>query len=147
METTTNPLHPYKNQIDIAERKELLAEMLCELRKAKGYSQKEVASILEISPQTYNGYEKGRNEPPVEMLVRLSYLYNIPIDIIVQRDRLHKKDESAMQTISQMQKEITQLKEDLANDPSAQNLQLQTLIAAMEALTEMNRRLVEKTNL
>lgn len=147
MKTTQNPMHPYENQIDIATRKDFLAEMLQGLRKAKGFSQKEVANILEISPQTYNGYEKGRNEPPVEILVRLSYLFNVSIDVLVQRDRLHKKDESAMISVAKLQDEISELKEAFANDPTAKNIQLQTLIAAMEALTEANKKLIEKAGL
>ena len=39
---------------------------------------------------TYSTYENGRTELPIEILVRLSYLYNIPIDAIVQRDRLYR---------------------------------------------------------
>lgn len=142
-----NRLAPYEKQFDIAARKQMVAEMLGELRKAKGWQQKEVAEILGVSPQTYNGYEKGRNEPPVEILVRLSFLYNVPVDSIVQKDRLHAFDQSAMETVKAMEQELATLREKFTYHPLAQNEQLQSLLSAMEQLTEMSRKVVEKSSL
>jgi len=147
MQQEQNALAPYEKQFDIAERKKMVAEMMCELRKGLGWPQKEVAQILGVSPQTYNGYEKGRNEPPIEMLVRLSFLYNVPIDMIVQRDRMHALNQSAMETVKVMEQGIAAIRENLSNDPMAQNEQVQALISAMEQLTEMNRKLIEKNSL
>ena len=68
----------------------MTAQFLRELRKGKKLSQKEVAAHLNIPATTYNTYESGRTEPPIEILVRLSHLYEMPIDIIVQRDRTYR---------------------------------------------------------
>lgn len=67
--------------------------------------------MLCISPQAYNGYENGRNELPIEVLVRISFLYNTPMDILVQRDRMHKNNESAMITVTKLEDELLQVKE------------------------------------
>jgi len=139
-----NPFAPYEMQFSIQERKELVAEMIGELRKAKGYQQKEVAEILGISPQTYNGYEKGRNEPPIEILVRLSFLYRIPIDILVQRDRLNKDDESAMITVKKMEEELLQIREQFKSSEFAENQQLNELMAMMEQMTNLMKAVVSK---
>lgn len=147
MEKLKNPLAPYEGQFDVATRKQMVAEMLRELRKTKGLQQKEVAQILGISPQTYNGYEKGRNEPPIEILVRLSYLYNISIDLIVQRDRFHEYGQSAIESVKIMEQEIATIRKELPESPFAENKQLQALIDAMETLTAMNRKLIEKHDL
>lgn len=147
MEENKNPLAPYEGQFDVATRKQMVAEMLRELRKTKGLQQKEVAQILGISPQTYNGYEKGRNEPPIEILVRLSYLYGFSVDIIVQRDRLHPYGESAIETVKIMEQEIAAIRKEFPNSPFAENKQIQALIDAMESLTAMNRKMIEKHNL
>ena len=117
MSENKNPFAPYELQFSIAERKEMVAEMLRELRKSKGYQQKQIAEWLQISPQTYNGYEKARNEPPVEILVRLSYLYNVPMDILVQRTRFHKMDESAILSIQKMDNELAQVKQEFDKSP------------------------------
>lgn len=79
----------YKGEFTIEQRKIMTAQALQELRKAKKLSQKEVAGYLNIPATTYNTYESGRTEPPIEILVRLSYLYGMPIDVIVQRDRTY----------------------------------------------------------
>ena len=68
----------------------MTAQFLRELRKGKKLSQKEVAAHLNIPATTYNTYESGRTEPPIEILVRLSHLYEMPFDIIVQRDRTYR---------------------------------------------------------
>ena len=144
MEAIKNPLAPYEGQFDTQTRKQMVAQMLCECRKTMGYQQKEVAEILGISPQTYNGYEKGRNEPPIEILVRLSFLYDLPVDILVQRNRFHSDDQSAIVSIKKAEAELADVREWLSSDPLGQNEQIQALINAMELLTDASRQLVEK---
>lgn len=137
-----NPFSPYELQFSIQERKAMVAEMIREIRKAKGYQQKEVAEMLGISPQTYNGYEKGRNEPPIEMLVRISYLYDIPMDILVQHDRMHKNNESAMVTVTKMEEQLLQVKEDFKSSDLAENQQLNDLMGMLEKMTDMMKLVV-----
>lgn len=141
-----NPFEPYELQFSVSERKEMAAEMLRELRKSKGYQQKQVAEWLQISPQTYNGYEKGRNEPPIEILVRLSYLYNLPIDILVQKNRMHKMDESAMLTVQKMDTEIAEMKQDFEKSPYAENPQLRELMGMMGKMTDIMKAAVDQAN-
>lgn len=147
MEEKENPLAPYEGQFDVVTRKQMVAEMLRQLRKTKGLQQKEVAQILGISPQTYNGYEKGRNEPPIETLVRLSYLYGISVDLLVQRDRFHAYGQSAIESVRIMEQELAAIREEFPNSPMAENKQLQALINAMDNLTAISRKVVEKHNL
>lgn len=147
MQKDVNPLAPYEKQFDVATRKLMVSEMLCELRKAKGIPQKEVAKILGISPQTYNGYERGRNEPPIEILVRISFLYEVPIDALVQRDRFHAYDQSAMETVKVMEDELTTLRKELARNPMAENEQVKALMGLMEQLVDLNKQIVEKHSL
>ena len=79
----------YNGEFTIEQRKIMTAQALQELRKSKKLSQKEVSAHLSIPATTYNTYESGRTEPPIEILVRLSHLYGMPIDLIVQRDRTY----------------------------------------------------------
>lgn len=127
-----NAFSPYELQFTIQERKEMVAEMIRELRKAKGFKQKEVAEALGISAQTYNGYETGRNEPPIEILVRISFLFDMPLDILVQRDKLNKGGEGIQVTISKYQDELYQVKKDFKNSKYAENEQLNALMSLME---------------
>lgn len=56
-----------------------LPEKLKKLRLAKGYSQAEVASKLNISRQAYQHYECGRRTPSTEYVNMLAELYNLQI--------------------------------------------------------------------
>ena len=140
-----NPFAPYELQFSTVERKQVVAEMLRELRKAKGFKQKEIAELLGISPQTYNGYETGRNEPPIELLVRFSYLYELPIDLLVQRDRLHKSDESAMLTITKMDEEIAEVREQLRKSEFADVPQINQIMDMITQLTDAMKVIASKT--
>ena len=81
-----NPLAPYEKQIDIKDRKLLVSKILKEIRTSKGYLQKDVAEMIGIPTPTYSGYESAKTEAPIEILVRLSFLYDIPIDFLVGKE-------------------------------------------------------------
>ncbi len=68
------------------ERKRIIGKNLKMLRERAGLSQKQLCDIIEISPQRYNAYEKGKNEPSIEILVRLSHIYMVTVDYIVGRN-------------------------------------------------------------
>lgn len=75
--------HPITNK----ERVELIGQQMAWLRMMASKSQKSICEVLGCAPQTYSGYEKGKHEPPIESLIRLSYLYNVPLQYLVgQKD-------------------------------------------------------------
>jgi transcriptional regulator with XRE-family HTH domain len=63
-------------------RRELGARIKA-LRKAKHWSQKELAALLEIRFQQLNKYESGLNTPPVEMLVKLADALATTVDYLL----------------------------------------------------------------
>ena len=125
-----NKLAPYECQFTIEERKKITAHTLQELRKTKGYSQKEVASYIQVKPATFNTYETGRTEPPIEVLVRLSYLYQTPIDYLVQKDRQYRTTTDLQAILDDYKKELK--KTETSNDPS------------QAAIKEMLERMIDK---
>lgn len=104
----------YKGEFTVEERKLMTAEMLRELRKTRKLSQKEVAGKLNIPATTYNTYESGRTEPPIEILVRLSHLYNMPIDLIVQRDRTYSNADDVAKLMAAFKTELAEYSQQLA---------------------------------
>lgn len=64
-----------------------LPNVLKELRKSKGMTQKEVAHDLNITDRTYGHYETGKREPSIDMLIEIAKYYNISIDVLVGRYR------------------------------------------------------------
>ena len=63
-----------------------LSEKLQRLRMKYGYSQKEVAERLWVSPSIVSGYETGERTPSPEVLVGISYLYHCTTDYLLGRD-------------------------------------------------------------
>lgn len=104
----------YDGSFTVEERKIMTAEMLKELRKVKKLSQKEVAAHLNLPATTYNTYESGRTEPPLEILVRLSFLYDTSIDIIVQRNRTYRTPSDLLRQMTEYKDEVENLQREIA---------------------------------
>ena len=67
-------------------KENLLSLRLIYLRKQKGYTQCEVAEILNISRSALSKYEKGNRVPNIEILMQLASLYNVSCDYLLCRD-------------------------------------------------------------
>lgn len=52
------------------------------IRKERGYSQEQLADLLGISQPALSYYEKGINEPSIDMLVKMSHVLDCSIDEI-----------------------------------------------------------------
>lgn len=61
---------------------------LIHLRKFNGYTQWDVAELLDISRSTLSKYEKGLLIPNVENLIKLADLYNVSCDYLLGRENL-----------------------------------------------------------
>ena len=63
-----------------------LDEKLVSLRKEKGITQLKVAEELDISRQAISRWESGVAMPSTENLRRLSELYSVPLDYLINED-------------------------------------------------------------
>lgn len=61
-----------------------LSNNLRHYRNCKNMSQQDLANQLYIARQTYNHYEKGKRMPPLETLIRISELLEVPIDELLE---------------------------------------------------------------
>ena len=68
--------------------------------------------------------------------MRISFLYGLPLDLLVQRDRMHKSNESALITISSMEQELLEVKQAFEKSPIAENQQLSELLDMMFKMTD-----------
>lgn len=57
---------------------------LYELRADNDLTQQQVADYLTCNRQVYARYERGFREIPVSMLIKLSKLYNVSVDYILE---------------------------------------------------------------
>lgn len=137
----------YGNLFDISERKELIGEMLRALRQTSGLTQSEVANYLKIKPVTLSTYENGTREAPAEIIVRLSILYGVPTDIILQKNRLSKGNFIAQKQIDTMNEELQEIQDIISDRENELNPQFTEMMKAMtDAFTKMNEQLTEFNN-
>ena len=104
----------YNNLFTNEERKQIIAKTMGDLRKGKGLSQKEVAAQIGVSQATYSAYERGRNEPPAEVLVRLSYLFGCSLDILMQKERTYRTAADALKQAEQRRHQLAELQAALS---------------------------------
>ena len=63
-----------------------IGERLKNLRMQAGYNKKQVADMLSMPYTTYNNYETDAREPGSETLRKLSKLYSVSIDYLLEND-------------------------------------------------------------
>lgn len=61
------------------------------LRKKHNLSQQALADILDIPRTTWSGYELGKTEPNLEMLLKLSEHFNVNLDALLKKDLSHEE--------------------------------------------------------
>lgn len=130
---------PYEQE----ERKKLTAETITLLRQTYELQQKEVAELIGIKPQTYGAYENGRNETPTEVLIRLSILYNIPVDLLIQKDA-RKTKQTALEQINLYDRQLDEIKEQLIKGNPEASEQFQQLLNQLGELTGSIKEAIEK---
>ncbi|HOY32599.1 MAG TPA: LexA family transcriptional regulator [Bacteroidales bacterium] len=70
------------------------------LRELKKLSQESLAEELKITRARLGAYEEARNEPPIEMLIRLSEYFHISVDALIKAD-LRKTDIGSIMNIGE----------------------------------------------
>ena len=61
----------------------MLGQRINELRVALGWSQVQLAEKLNISKQTVSNWENDNIQPSIDMLVRLSRIFNMSTDYLL----------------------------------------------------------------
>ena len=58
---------------------------LKDIREDRDFTQKYIASILNIKQNTYSQYETEARQIPIDLLVKLADFYNTSVDYILER--------------------------------------------------------------
>lgn len=61
------------------------SEHLKQIRKARGFTQKDVAAAIEITERNYQCYESGSKKPGFDSLIALADFYDVSLDYLVGR--------------------------------------------------------------
>ena len=136
-----------KSHFSNEERKQIVAETIKEIRVQSGYSQKQIAELLDVSPAMYSNYENAKYEPSIESLVRLSLFYNISMDTITRRDTFYKTKEELFNQIEEYEKQIGILKEQLALSDDPNNQEVKKVIESLQNMaTQLKSTKSERTD-
>lgn len=68
--------------------KNTMGEFLSALRRAKGYTQQEVADLLNVSNKTISSWECNSSSPDISMLPALAELYGVTCDELIRGERI-----------------------------------------------------------
>ena len=82
----TTAEHPIVSVQD-GENVNVLKTRLLEIRTNAGYSQKEVAEKLGVSPQAYSHYENGIRTPDIFTAQRIAKIFNTTVDSLVNEEK------------------------------------------------------------
>lgn len=72
----------------------IIAKNIKHLRSLKRLSQEGLADELDVTRSRIGSYEENRSAPTIEMLIKLSDYFKIPIDILIKKDLTKSKDTS-----------------------------------------------------
>jgi len=64
------------------------SKILKELREEHNYTQNYVAQVLGIRQSSYNKYESEKARPEYENLVKLSKLYDVTVDYLLENEQV-----------------------------------------------------------
>ncbi|MBQ3219548.1 MAG: helix-turn-helix transcriptional regulator [Clostridia bacterium] len=66
--------------------KYIIAKNLTKLRQEKGYTQLELAEILNYTDKSVSKWENGDVTPPIDVLVALADIYGVSLDYLVEEN-------------------------------------------------------------
>ena len=66
----------------------IFQDRLLEQRKFYGYTQRDMAKLLNITQPSYIRYENGTSEPSQENLIKIADLFDVSLDYLLGRSNL-----------------------------------------------------------
>ena len=64
----------------------IVAKNIRHLRLLKGLTQEVLAEDLSVTRSRISSYEENRSAPTIDMLIKLSDYFKVPIDILLRND-------------------------------------------------------------
>ncbi len=64
----------------------MFGKILRETRMARGLTQQRLADTVGLALRSYQCYEQGTREPPLDMLIKLADVLQVPTDYLLGRD-------------------------------------------------------------
>ncbi len=61
-----------------------------EARESAGYSQKELAELIGVAPNTFHGYESGKHDPKSDLLIKIAHACHVTTDFLLGTSATYK---------------------------------------------------------
>ena len=91
-----------------------LGDRLSELRKTHGYTQKQLAELVNCSQQVISNIERNESSADIEFLQKLADLYKISLDDVVGRKNIYPQNESYEEMILNVVETMDEKKKELS---------------------------------
>ncbi len=92
----------------------MINENIKSARKAKGFTQEEMAIRLNVVRQTISKWEKGLSVPDADMLIKIAELLEVPVTELLGVSQNNMQQASCDTTIEELTKQLADLNEQLA---------------------------------
>lgn len=90
-----------------------IGERITQLRKQQNLSQDELAKKAQVSRTIIGNYERNSNTPSIEVLIKLSKVFNVSLDFLIGEGELSSYDKEVLKRIDDIEKLDSATKEHL----------------------------------
>lgn len=66
--------------------KSILSKNIKKLRLFKSLNQEEFGALIDVKRSSIGAYEEGRAEPKLDVIIKISKIYKLPVDDIVKKE-------------------------------------------------------------
>ncbi|MBQ4443618.1 MAG: helix-turn-helix transcriptional regulator [Clostridia bacterium] len=76
-----------------------IGERLCNLRQSRKMTQKDLATIMNVSDKTISKWETGENEPDIASIKKITEVFEVSLDLVLNGVPSCENDEKALKLI------------------------------------------------
>ncbi len=80
-----------------------IGSRITELRKAKNWSQADLAKAIEASRDIVGKYERNENSPSVEMALKIAKVFDVPVDYLLGEGKHASYDKETVKRLEDIQ--------------------------------------------
>ncbi|HOY38822.1 MAG TPA: helix-turn-helix transcriptional regulator [Bacteroidales bacterium] len=81
-----------------------IGDKIIQLRKLRNLSQTDLAQKVEASRTIIGNYERNENTPSIEMIIKISKVFNVSVDYIIGEGVLSQYDKEVLKRIDDIEK-------------------------------------------
>lgn len=92
-----------------------LGQILKEAREGNGFTQKEIASFLNVTPQNISSWERGKSKVDIDTFETLCNKYHLPFSKTLEKLRASNNEVKSISTFTLKEEDIIKKYRDLDN--------------------------------